>query len=143
MPMTRMVCRETYPESGTDASVIELNLSWGGAVSLEVGTVKDSHGNKGFQLSIQTGGGTPEASIEAGKEYTNADSITDLSGPSGTQTLGGGTGLVGSVSTIVAEKYQGVSATGGISAPIPVPANTSAGVEYTKIFVWKSAGKNN
>ncbi len=33
------------------------------------------------------GGGTPEASIEAGKEYTNADSIKDLSGSSGTQTL--------------------------------------------------------
>ncbi|HAW76337.1 MAG TPA: hypothetical protein DCW74_11455 [Alteromonas australica] len=126
------VVEESFPESGTEATIVEVNVAFGAAVSLEAGVVKDSQGNKGLQLSVQYGGGTPEASIEAGKEVTSAESISELNGASGTQTVGGGEGAVASVSGIVAPTYKGGSITGGLGAGLP--AGTSGGVEHTLVI---------
>jgi uncharacterized protein RhaS with RHS repeats len=126
------VYAEQFPESGTEATIVEFNLGVGAGLSLEVGVVKDSHGNKGFQVSIQTGGATPEISLEAGREYTTANTITELNGPSGVETIGGGTALVGSTSIILNKNYIGGSVTAGIGAG--PPASTSAGIEKTFIF---------
>nr|WP_136249776.1 RHS repeat-associated core domain-containing protein [Ningiella ruwaisensis] len=134
------VFAETYPDSGTDATVIELNLSWGGSASFEAGIVKDSHGNKGFQFSAQFGGGTPEGSIEVGKEFTTADSITQLNGPSGTQSIGGGEGLVATQSMITNPEYRGSSTTAGLGAGLP--AGMSGGVEYTKVIIFKTGNND-
>ncbi|WP_417681995.1 RHS repeat-associated core domain-containing protein [Pseudidiomarina aquimaris] len=98
---------ETFPSSGTEAGVIEFNLAGGGSVSLEAGFVKDSNGNKGIQLSVQYGGGTPEVSLEAGKELTSASNISELNGASGIQTISVGEGIVGSGSIIFAPTYKG------------------------------------
>jgi len=127
---------QDLPESGTEANIIEVNIAAGPAVSIEVGTVKDSQGNTGIQVSIQIGGGTPELSIEAGKEFTNAETISDLAGDSGAVTVSGGEGIVGSVGGIVADIYQGVSVTGG--AGVGTPVGKSAGIERTLII---STGK--
>ena len=123
---------ETYPESGTEATIVEVNLAAGPAVSVEVGFVRDSEGNKGLQVSVQYGGGTPEASIEAGIETTTADDITQLAGNSGTVTVGGGEGVVGSGSIIMADGYTGKSLTAGIGTGTPV--GKSGGVERTWVF---------
>ncbi|PYE29918.1 RHS repeat-associated protein, partial [Idiomarina fontislapidosi] len=129
---------ETFPSSGTEAGVIEFNLAGGGSISLEAGFVKDSNGNKGIQLSVQYGGGTPEVSLEAGKELTSASNISELNGASGTQTISGGEGIVGSGSIIFAPTYKGGSITGGIGTGLPL--GKSAGVEHTLIIPLPSKG---
>lgn len=130
---------ETFPSSGTQATIVEVNLACGPSVPLEAGFAKDSSGNKAIQLSIQYGGGTPEASLEAGMELTNAGNISDLNGSSGNQTIGGGEGIVGSGSAIFAPTYTGCSITGGVG--VGLPAGTSGEVEHTLIIPLPSRGK--
>jgi len=124
---------ESFPASGTDAKIVEVSLSAGGNITLEAGIVKDRHGNTAVQLSYQYGGGTPELSIEAGREWTTADNVADLEGRSGSQSVGGGPALVATASGIVAENYVGGAVTAGVDFT-GVAVSTSAGIEKTYIF---------
>lgn len=112
-----------FPRDGTRQVHIGGTASWGGSVTASVGVAVDSKGGVAVTVTGGIGGGTPGIAVEAGVTTTNAESVDDLSGASGTTSVGGGAGVVASVSTVAGANYTGVTTSVGVGAGPPISAS--------------------